>query len=310
MKTVFPTDEIPHLWAHQTQAEARNGGRNNLYFEGATIFSYGSHFPIARHVTNKRGAKAILFTTKDYSVTTRVHIYAVRGAIPPGAMVFHVPCVDWPSYRDTDSHKDNLSYFPKRITELLEQAAEARKNQAEFIADAHKVRLEAEGYCKFYSLKKLKLPHIPELDSEELKNLAAELEAAKAKETARKIKESKDSIRAWRNGSSSVALPYGIPTMLRIHQALDAEGMLYVQTSKGATFPLRHAALALKIVKRCRETKEPWHTNGHTIHLGHYTLDSIDADGTVHAGCHVVTFDEIERIAPQIEELAADLKAE
>jgi hypothetical protein len=55
---IFPSCEIPHLWMHQVQEEARNSN-GSLYFSGPTIYSYGSHFPIARHVENKRGKKAI-----------------------------------------------------------------------------------------------------------------------------------------------------------------------------------------------------------------------------------------------------------
>ena len=69
-KHVFDTGEIPHLWAHRTQDEARNR-QGNLYFTGDTIYSYGSHFPIARHVTNDAGERAVLFTTATYSVTPR-----------------------------------------------------------------------------------------------------------------------------------------------------------------------------------------------------------------------------------------------
>lgn len=56
VKQVYPTNEIPHLWAHKTQSNARNA-QGNLYFDGDTIYSYGSHFAIARHVTNKSGKK-------------------------------------------------------------------------------------------------------------------------------------------------------------------------------------------------------------------------------------------------------------
>ena len=68
-KHVFHTGEIPHLWAHRTQDEARNR-QGNLYFTGDTIYSYGSHFPIARHVSSETGERAILFTTGTHSVTT------------------------------------------------------------------------------------------------------------------------------------------------------------------------------------------------------------------------------------------------
>ena len=91
-KHVFDTGEIPHLWAHRTQEDARNR-QGNLYFTGDTIYSYGSHFPIARHVTNDAGQRAVLFTTATYSVTTSSHCSAVRSAIPSGIPVFHVPNV-------------------------------------------------------------------------------------------------------------------------------------------------------------------------------------------------------------------------
>src|ERR1700722_12403540 len=43
-KEVYPTDEIPHLWVHawRSQGNARNAA-GNLYFQQASIFSYGSH---------------------------------------------------------------------------------------------------------------------------------------------------------------------------------------------------------------------------------------------------------------------------
>jgi len=57
----------------------------------------------------------------------------------------------------------------------------------------------------------------------------------------------------------------------------------------------------LPIVFAIQEGKrEPYQTNGHTIHLGHYTLDRIDADGTVKAGCHIIPFEEVEYIAGQL----------
>lgn len=74
-KQVFPTEQIPHLWANKIQESARNSG-GNLYFNGANIYSYGSHFCIARHVK----PRIVLFTTRSYSVTTSGHISAVHDA--------------------------------------------------------------------------------------------------------------------------------------------------------------------------------------------------------------------------------------
>jgi hypothetical protein len=80
MKTVF-TDlsQIAHLWANQLQDNARNSA-SNFYFNSDTIYSYGSHFPIAKHVVNEKGEQATLFTERKYSNTTAKHIAIVRHA--------------------------------------------------------------------------------------------------------------------------------------------------------------------------------------------------------------------------------------
>lgn len=43
-----------------------------------------------------------------------------------------------------------------------------------------------------------------------------------------------------------------------------------------------------------------WHANGHTIKLGHYAIDSIDAQGTLRAGCHTFSKAEVLRIGELI----------
>ncbi len=144
-KQVFDTGEIPHLWAHRTQDEARNR-QGNLYFTGDTIYSYGSHFPIARHVETKRG-KVILLTTKTYSVTTSGHVSAVWSAIPAGTDVFHVPDVVG---HGSTTHKDHLADYVKRIDVLVVASARARSSWSKESAhnDALALAAEATLYVK------------------------------------------------------------------------------------------------------------------------------------------------------------------
>lgn len=77
-----------------------------------------------------------------------------------------------------------------------------------------------------------------------------------------------------------------------------------VETSRGAVFPLAHAKRGLALVRSVMARGEEWLSNGHTCKLGYYGIERIDADGTVHAGCHVVPWASIERIVPQIEAAA------
>lgn len=117
MKHVYPTNEIAHLWAHKTQTSARNG-QGNFYFDGDTIYSYGSHFPIARHVAAAAG-NAVLFTTRTRSVTTSRHVSDVRRAIPDAVPVF-------------ECH--NVSDQPRTISEAKGKAVTELTGQLEKVA--------------------------------------------------------------------------------------------------------------------------------------------------------------------------------
>ena len=304
-KHVFDTGEIPHLWAHRTQEEARNR-QGNLYFTSDTIYSYGSHFPIARHVTNDAGERAVLFTTATYSVTTSSHCSAVRSAIPSGIPVFHVPNVCHGRYSGSeltaDDHGGNLADYAERIEKYVITSARARSSYAKEWNNDHAVRLrdEAFAYCAFFGLPVPNISEVRELDSEALtaiRKREAKRTAEKAEQTKRERAEAvirqQELITKWRAGQYSGCL-YDVPAMLRI------DGNEVV-TSRGARFPVSHAKRALAFVRKVHESGQAYVRNGRTIHLGPYALDRIEANGTVKAGCHVVSWEEIERIAPALE---------
>lgn len=346
---VFPTDEIAHLWAHKVQADARNS-QGNFYFEGDTIYSYRSHFPIARHVANKRGKRAILFTTRSYSVTTGGHISAVRQAIPSGITVFDVDNIhDYSAF----AHRDNLRAFASDAKSNVQKSTRCRKQGTYTLDAAFRLRDSAREYCKFFGIKFSAndwrfLPKGKRLA--ELRAMLAEREARakvldnakrardRAEWEARSVREKAEAdawndsgvcqheprhdahqwghkdackrlhedeewmtksgeiIVAWQAGDTDARLrnTWDLPTYLRI---MDGE----LETSRGARIPMAHAVRGLKFVRMVVSRGEDWQRNGHTFHLGHYSLDRVEACGTVHAGCHVIEYREIQRIAPQVE---------
>lgn len=73
-----------------------------------------------------------------------------------------------------------------------------------------------------------------------------------------------------------------------------------LQTSQGAEVPLDHAVKAFGHILRNREAATVWTANGHSITVGHFKIDKIEADGTIRAGCHVIAWAEIERVARQL----------
>jgi hypothetical protein len=53
------TGEIPHLWAHRTQDDARNK-QGNLYFTGDTIYSYPTQKSVSKYL-GSLGEDSIVF---------------------------------------------------------------------------------------------------------------------------------------------------------------------------------------------------------------------------------------------------------
>jgi hypothetical protein len=159
MRHVMDNDMVAHVWAAQSQDDARNPQRN-FYFEGDTIYSYGRHFPIARFVDGKR---AVLFTTRTYSNTTAGHIHTVRRALHGlNLPVFHIEHPgDKP--RSSDVKRD----YEQRIDTAMEQAARARLKSVALMEQAQNLAREANEFAEFFGWE-WRLP-VPELSEEKIK---------------------------------------------------------------------------------------------------------------------------------------------
>jgi hypothetical protein len=126
MRKVVSQSEVAHFWANQTQDEARNAN-GSFYFEGNTIYSYGKHFAIATHATNKDGKSVVLFTSRSYSSTTAKHIYTASRASS------HLECITAPYPADrwgeqTDTVKrDNFNFWERDINDNAEKLATSKK---------------------------------------------------------------------------------------------------------------------------------------------------------------------------------------
>jgi hypothetical protein len=310
---VFPTSEIPHLWAHRVQDDARNP-QGNLYFKGDTIYSYRDSYPIASHVACGKKSAVLIRAGLAYSVTTSGHISAVRSSIPRDVTVFEVPSVQttWTWSPQGPDHETNLKYFVAESSEHLQKAERSRKCGLYELEAAFQYKETATRYAKFFGLPSpLKsfsfLPKgnaLTQLNQklDERKERAKASDAEKhAREEARRAEQrriealdAEERNELWRQGNPHARPAWGAPTMLRIRGS-------EVETSKGARVPVEHALRALRVVRCVVNRGQEFIPNGHSLHVGHYRIDRIEVNGTVHAGCHVITFEEIERIAPVLE---------
>lgn len=299
VREVWDNSMVAHIWANQSQDHARNK-QNNFYFSGPSIFSYGSHFEIARHVS-KGKRRAILFTTRTYSNTTAVHISTVRRAIRGTDPVFHVPTIG-------ESKADiaaNWQSYMSRARDLQLRAERARKNGEWYLGILSNLIAEANAYADFYGMRVKRIPTDLEEASKSVADSLNRLTAKERAEQARRrrahekrqaelAEQAKERLDQWVAGDKVRTWDFHcLPCRLRINGDT-------IETSHGAEFPLEHGIKAFPAILANREKAAEWVRNGHQIRLGHFGIDRIDPDGTVHAGCHVVAWDEIERIARQL----------
>lgn len=319
VKHVFSNnDEIAHLWFSQSQDSARNQ-QSNFFFEGETIYSYGSHFPIAV-LGEFKGKKYVFETVQWYSNTTGGHKRAVFSAIRVWNGDTHVPAEGWTIFEVINplrSVQQILAEFKERIEKAQLNACTPKHirqtTRARLYSTCMDLIQDANRFCEFFELKqRFEVPS--DFESMRLELAAAKAKADRLAEIARKQREREqqkklDAIREqvvpqWLAGG----LPY-IEVQVDRYSTLDVRNLpeaylrltpndpCTIETSQHAKVPLFHVMKALPVVLAIIRTGRTYQRNGHTIHLGHYAIDRIEADGTLIAGCHRFEKTEILRFA-------------
>lgn len=290
MRRVMPIDEVFHAWAHQSQDFARSPG-GSASFRDTIAYSYAT--PIGRILTNARGERAYLVTTRRYSATTSSkHIPALLRSIPYSALRFHAPEVAPGGMNHTRSewgHADVLEAYSVRLTEAQQKEKRARTEHWRdyWTRDAADIIQEANEYCRFFDLADA-------FDRETVNRLVAEREAAIDRANAERAERERvwqlevdarreEDVRRWLAGERVWVSDYS-RTLLRVNPSDPTE----VETSRGARVPIHHAARLFGA----------W--LGGTLRVGAqvglYRVDEIAPDRLT-IGCHVITREEAERFA-------------
>jgi hypothetical protein len=307
----------------QTEGRSHN---SNFSFEGSTLYSYST--PIAQIYRTPSGP-VVLLTTEGYSMTTKgKHINAVWRATSYGRSmpVFVVPFIGaWGGQAtrvdygkpDAERHAGNLAHLVQAYRDgcarfrrmrdlysgweryLTEWSDNATRYASTFGIDAPMFEVakdtadiaaireqrEQRNADPAYQAKR-------ELDRQKREARKAEREATAQAERAEREQAEREAwlagARNWFRGRDARG-----GALLRVNGDT-------LETSQGASVPLDHAVKAFRFVKLCRDRGEGWKRNGHTIHVGHFHVDQIAANGDFHAGCHFITWDECERVARAI----------
>jgi hypothetical protein len=162
MKKVHNTQSVMALWADKLQSEARNPSRN-VFFDGDTIYSYGLHFPMGKHVDTKNGP-AILITLATYSKTTAKHITQLTNMLASGVVVFRV-------YDLGATPFQQFLGYAERQGGMLAAWRKARGNKSRIRQAMRELISEANHFAKAFGLSlRIVLPaELQEADNAEMK---------------------------------------------------------------------------------------------------------------------------------------------
>jgi len=101
--------EVAKMFAHgETEGKSRH-----MFIDGDTIYSYGSHFPIAKKLNND----IILFNTSGYSSTTRHHKSLVFSALSAvyGTIIQLPDCDTQNAQMQMEMNTERIAVFKKKL---------------------------------------------------------------------------------------------------------------------------------------------------------------------------------------------------
>jgi len=271
--------DVAHEWA-----QGRGGCAEgyNMFYRGDTIYSYGYHFPIARIVS----PGTILFTTRDYSVSTSKHKSIVRNAINYSD-VHYITNVD---AKSKDEHLKNMRLCFNEASEQMDLASRARSRKDDYRANASSILADLEWYAKqFLPRHKFKF----NIDGllEERASLQKKKDRKEAKERRNHAKRQAEDLKKWVDGG--LIPPHFFASDVKLRLTKNKEE---VETSHGARIP---SADALKFFELCEKCKDRLRgMTSFTHKLGDmYVPDCIEGNGDAQVGCHKIKFEEMDRIA-------------
>jgi hypothetical protein len=278
-----------HAWAHQHSDE---GQANNFFFRGTTIYSYGTHFPIAT-IDGDR----VFFTDEKYSKSTSKHKSIVYAAIS------HLEIIHVEGVPTQDQLSSPEAFIDKNINYWLYQI---NKYATEFEINPRKKSLLKsidDVLCRIKTFVKA-LEIIPSkelqviLDSPSSKAISAYRNAEKLKaQKAEKKRKAKllvtftKSLADWRTGKiQRLGQSHPVDANLA-YLRLNLEKQV-IETSKNVPVPLEVAKRFYKfILNVLPEGCVPC-----SYSIMDFKVKSITTESIV-IGCHTIAIAEVKQVA-------------
>jgi len=298
MKTTGSYSDVAHNWAHNQNGSMgdMHAAGNRMFSERMAIYSYGRHFMIAKHVTNKKNVHAVLFTMDTYSNTTAKHVRITRDAVSH-LTVFLVPSPD-------STFNDNMRSFENRMKAALKGLAGARKPE-KYIEPAKYLLKLAMAYAEFEGVKapKVLFDLIKQAENGKYaKYLQAEAARIKAENEEREKQELADfreMVLKFRKGKGERIhknYRHNQPEMMVDYLRYNGRKKR-VETSQGVQIPVAIAKRAFGWIKL---TREAGGCNGECKYkILDFEVKEVTAVD-VKIGCHTIQHTEIDKFAKKM----------
>lgn len=288
MKTVVKSEEVCHLWVHQSQDNARNQ-QDNVSFRGRTITSYATDMGFIHE-------SGVIFLNKiSYSSTTARMQHNIECAIPNGREVVRVMS------RDLRNLPVLFDVLGITITGTMMKLEKARTKTEQYLKWIN----ENEGYRRTVC-RLLKKRYIPIFDGsgnwqEQVKKYSAAVtrqQKKEAKENERRRIENKLKMagfkKEWLAGTCQLT-DWSYYENGYCHLRLNPADPDEIETSRNARCPTKHVRRICPMILAMIAEGKTYKANGHTIHFGPYRLDEVTENGEVIAGCHKFAKEEVIR---------------
>jgi hypothetical protein len=275
MKKVHTPQNVAHLFVNQLQSEARTQ-TNNFYFFNNKIYSYNSHFIIAKHYNGE-----LLFTLRGYSKTTAKHINHVRNA---SSHINKIYC-----YYPDGSPEQNFTEWINEAEKNIDKLKRANKPEI-YLSNLDRIKDKAQKYSDLFNIPLNS--HLSTIlaitDKEQAKGYEDKKQAFILAEKERKEKQAKKeherALKKWRNFEISTLYQRDGFDYLRYNKEKQR-----FETSQRIEIPL---ALGLKLYDKIK--------NGVQFEkVLDYTVKEINKN-FIQVGCHKITIKEINTIIKSI----------
>lgn len=280
MKKVFSkTSDVVHLFAQQTQNEARNQS-GNLFFKDGIIYSYGAHYELAKWIKNYDGETAIYINDAGYSNTTSKHINEIKQATRQYKQFL---------YSNINIVRE-LNYFADKLKTAIYKEKYKYKAFSLFASYVeYKKWKHGNDYKTFID------PYVETamlMFDNNIYDIASKLEKYgkewREKEKQRKQKEYDRAVYKFKNYEINSFRSH--PESCLYDVVRISMDMKYIQTNMNVSIPLPTAKAFYKMIKQGREIK------GYKI--DNYTV--IGFNDSLQIGCHYIDKDNVFEIGEKI----------